>query len=212
MGQYLPEINGNLDNIVQDVKCDYDKYCKFAHLATFPDMAQEPVIELDSSGLINYMNKAARNILPEFKAGQAYNEDHPFFKGLSNIIDGLKNNSHNSTNRKLALNNIPFKQNIFYVPELDTVRIVTYDLTEEKQMLESAKENLERFQTLFNGIQDAIFVINPIPDLLNGRIIEVNDAASEMLNYSRFEFLQLKTEDLFSPTIPDFPYFQIKKR
>lgn len=65
------------------------------------------------------------------------------------------------------------------------------DLTERKLVEDALKESKNRYQTLFNSASDAIFIHD-----MNGKILEVNDAACTLLKYPRNEFLKLRLEDL----------------
>jgi PAS domain S-box-containing protein len=55
---------------------------------------------------------------------------------------------------------------------------------------ESLLESEERYRTIFDGVQDAIFV-----ETKDGKILEVNDSACEMYGYKRDEFLTKTVSD-----------------
>ncbi|HEU4746850.1 MAG TPA: PAS domain S-box protein, partial [Anaerolineales bacterium] len=65
---------------------------------------------------------------------------------------------------------------------------------EHKQAEEALRESEEHYRTIFEGVQDAIFV-----ESLDGRILMVNQRACEMFGYSQAEFLTKTVADLFPP-------------
>jgi PAS domain S-box-containing protein len=81
-------------------------------------------------------------------------------------------------------------------------------------MKESARSlPLEYFSRLYNGITDAVFLAEYLPDGTPGSYVEVNDVACELLQYSRVELLQkspyvinrlaLQEPDVFATILAD---------
>lgn len=65
---------------------------------------------------------------------------------------------------------------------------------ERKQAEEALRESEEHYRTIFEGVQDAIFV-----ESLDGKILMVNQRACEMFGYSQAEFLTKTVADLIPP-------------
>ncbi|MCF6248720.1 MAG: PAS domain S-box protein [Desulfobacula sp.] len=76
---------------------------------------------------------------------------------------------------------------------------IATDVTAKKQAIEALIENEKRFRTLFNGIEDAIFV-HPFKDKGFSNFIEVNDVACKRYGYSRDEFKKLSSAILQAKT------------
>jgi diguanylate cyclase (GGDEF)-like protein/PAS domain S-box-containing protein len=70
---------------------------------------------------------------------------------------------------------------------------VAEDITERKRMEEALRESEEKYRELINGMNDTSWVID-----FNGKFIDVNDAAVEVLGYSREELLAMGPHDIDS--------------
>jgi PAS domain S-box-containing protein len=80
------------------------------------------------------------------------------------------------------------------------------DISERKQAEKNLLESESRYRTIFDGVQDAIFV-----ETKDGRILEVNNTACEMYGYKRDEFLQKTVSDFVLEGSPVFaPHLQQK--
>ncbi len=78
---------------------------------------------------------------------------------------------------------------------------ISRDVTEHKKGEEALRESEEKFRTIFNSINDAVF----IQDSETGAILDVNSTMCEMYGYTRKEVLQLKNQDL---SLGQSPYSQ----
>jgi PAS domain S-box-containing protein len=74
----------------------------------------------------------------------------------------------------------------------DALALARQQVEERKQAEEVLRESEERYRQLFEAESDAIFLI----DNEDGRILEVNNAASAMYGYSREELLTKRNVDL----------------
>ena len=71
-------------------------------------------------------------------------------------------------------------------------------ITERKQAEIAIRESEQRFRTLFEKANDAIFLENE-----SDEIIEANERACALLGYSREELLKMKVSDLQAPEVRD---------
>jgi len=69
---------------------------------------------------------------------------------------------------------------------------------ELKKAIQDISYNEEKFRTIFNSVNDTIF----IHSLINGKIIEINSTAEKMYGYSKDELLKLKIQDVSSGVSP----------
>ncbi len=76
---------------------------------------------------------------------------------------------------------------------------ISKDTTEMKLAEQSAKKNEERYRTLFENINDAVFVHEFTSRGLPGKFLEVNEIACSRLGYTREEFLKMTPADIDAP-------------
>ena len=84
--------------------------------------------------------------------------------------------------------------NLLGEPTVAGVVINSRDITDRMRAEDELRASEERLQSLFAGIDDAIFVHDQ-----EGRIIDCNDAACRRLGYSRDELLAMHTSDVDAP-------------
>src|SRR4030095_15447723 len=80
----------------------------------------------------------------------------------------------------------------------EVVKLVgtSIDITESKRAEEELRASEQRYRTLFEKANDAIFLENERDD-----IVEVNERACTLLGYSRDELLKMKVPDLQAPEV-----------
>ncbi|MBU0704962.1 MAG: PAS domain S-box protein [Chloroflexi bacterium] len=91
---------------------------------------------------------------------------------------------------------------IFEQGRVAQVVTVMRDVTERVRADKALQESKQRYQSIFDGVQDAIFV-----ESTSGEILDANARACEMFGYSHDEFLTKTVADLVPPEhfalIPD---------
>ncbi|MCB9078865.1 MAG: PAS domain S-box protein [Anaerolineaceae bacterium] len=68
---------------------------------------------------------------------------------------------------------------------------IARDITERKQVEWELRESEEKYRALVNGMRDTVWVIN-----FDGKFIDINSAAAEILGYSREELLTMGPVDI----------------
>jgi len=118
---------------------------EISHLASFPELNPNPIIELDTIGNVKYANPAARL---RFSDLMVMGGKHPFLLGLDTIIqDG---NTHLIT-RDVLIDDAWYEQVLSYVPSTQSYRLYSMEITERKQAVEElivSEDSLKRAQTL----------------------------------------------------------------
>jgi PAS domain S-box-containing protein len=83
-------------------------------------------------------------------------------------------------------------------------RFVAYDgliqdITEQRSAEDALRRSEQRYRLLFDSITDVLLVHRVGPDLMPGRLLEVNDVACRVFGLSRDELLALSPVDLEGP-------------
>lgn len=145
---------------------------------------------------------------------------------IENSVDGWKNLIHpDDVDRVLSqfykhINNKIYKYEIEYRVKtksgaykwmLDRGEIITdetgvatrtigilLDVTKRKTIEEALKNSEEKFRTLFNNVNDCIFLFEINKDNTLGNFIEVNSTAYKQLGYTRDELLNMSLKDIIS--------------
>ena len=108
-------------------------------LATFPRLAPNPVIESESAGELSYLNPAANRVFPDLSAQGV---SHPLLHGSVERIEALRQDKkQGETITESVIGKVTFELHIYYVQDIDIIRIYVVDITERKH----AEEELQRY-------------------------------------------------------------------
>ncbi len=186
-------------------------------LTLLSQYAQDAIIQMNSDGLITYWNKSAERLF-------GYTEKEMIDKNLHSIIvperyhkahkigfsKFKKSGQGAAINKILELEGIRKDGAEFPVElSLSAVRVkgewnaigIIRDITKRKKIEQKLRDSEEKLQTLFDNINDAIYVLD-----LKGNFIDVNATACKRLGYERREFLQMHVHDINAPElIAEYP-------
>jgi len=111
---------------------------KIKHLASFPQLNPNPVIELDANGKVIYSNIATMKALEQLNASK---EIHLFLPDdFTQILKELDSADIKEYSREVRIKESFFIETLLVVPELRVVRIYAHDITG----LKSAEEALQK--------------------------------------------------------------------
>lgn len=116
--------------ILRDITERKQSYERLIELASFPELSPYPIIEVDLSGQIHYLNpKAARSIPDIYDEGF----NHPFLAGLESIVRIFETEGKDFHVREVQVGGVHYEQVLHYVKETQRIRIYTHDVTDLKQ-------------------------------------------------------------------------------
>ncbi|MBE9223278.1 EAL domain-containing protein [Cyanobacterium stanieri LEGE 03274] len=165
---------------------------ELSKLASFPEWSPNPIVEVDWSGRITYLNPAAVTKFPGLRLNET-NYDHPVLEGL---VKGIKKNS-GSTNlfvREVKIKNQVFEQYIHYLSEQKLVRSYIFDFTGRKITATQVNESEQRYKTVLNQIREGIFLV----DASTKKVLEANSALANLLGYRLDDLHSLSLNNLLS--------------
>ena len=109
-------------------------------LASFPELLPSPIIEIDLSGIITYLNPAALLNFPDIKQAKYR---HPIVEGL---IDAVQQKKKELFVREIKVDKAIYEQSVYYIAESRLIRSYLVDITQRQRKeaeLRKYKEQLE---------------------------------------------------------------------
>lgn len=115
---------------------------KLAWLASFPELNPNPVVEIDFSGRVHYLNPAAKKILPDL---QQLGGRHPLLADLVCIRNSFARGGKKTVDREIQNGDYWFQQIFQYVPSIRRIRIYSIDITERRQAEQALEYSEQRY-------------------------------------------------------------------
>jgi len=159
---------------------------KHRHLASFPQLNPNPVIETDRSGRITYFNPVIQKILDGL--GMDKNDAHVFLPDdFDDIVQQLQEKPESTIHREVVIKDRVFSLTVHFAPQFNVARIYAYDDTERKQAEDALRRAKEDWEKTFNTVPDMIAILDD-----HHRIVRANRAMAARLGMSSDECLGMK--------------------
>ena len=110
-------------------------------IASFPLMNPNPIVEVDASGQMTFCNPAAKQLLENAGYDRDMNPLIPH--DMPEILKDLRNEKTDQFYREIEINGSFFEELVCLVPQLQTVRIYSMDMTRRKHAEEALKASEE---------------------------------------------------------------------
>jgi len=123
-------------------------------LASFPEMVPNPILEIDLSGVITYLNPAA---LMQFPNIQEVGLEHPMLAGLLTLVETVQGAQKKFFVREVRVDEQIFEQSVHYISESDLIRSYVTDVTQRKRAEEQLRQQAQR-EAIINRIVQAMRV------------------------------------------------------
>lgn len=104
---------------------------ELARLASFAEQNPNPIIELDPTGHVTYLNAAAAQQFPDLSS---LGPRHPFLQGLGSVVSALQGGRETLFVREVTLGTRVYEQHLSHLQEDGRLRIYMADITERKHV------------------------------------------------------------------------------
>jgi PAS domain S-box-containing protein len=136
------QIVGTL-NSGEDITKNKEMEKILAHLASFPKLNPNPIVEVDFNGSLHYLNPAAQQL---FSKAQTKDVPREWLADLGSITPNVQSQNKISSEREIQINGNWYHQSFHVIPGLDRIRIYSLDITERKRAEEALRESEERLK------------------------------------------------------------------
>ncbi len=155
---YDERLIGKLEHKVSELENEVNRRKKSeertSHLASFPQLDINPILEINLSGEIIFHNNAASNVLEKFGLKEDLNIFVP--ENINEIISDSKTGKGVSFFCNVKIGNLIFEENIHYVSEFNVLRVYTRDVTKHKQADLEVKQGIGKLKMTVDGAINAL--------------------------------------------------------
>jgi signal transduction histidine kinase/pSer/pThr/pTyr-binding forkhead associated (FHA) protein len=145
-------------------------------LASFPELTPYPILEIDLSGIVTYLNPSAVMQFPDISDIGVL---HPMLQGLLPMAKPAQPGHRNFFVREVEMGDRVFEQSVHYIAESDLVRSYVADITERKRAEEQLRHQAQR-EAIINRIVQAMrgtMVTAEVLQITVGLLLEALEAS-----------------------------------
>jgi signal transduction histidine kinase/pSer/pThr/pTyr-binding forkhead associated (FHA) protein len=145
-------------------------------LASFPELTPNPILEIDMSGIVTYLNP---NAVLQFPDISEKGLEHPVLQGLLPIADVNPKAERIFFVREVEWGDQVFEQVVHYIAESDLIRSYITDITERKRAEEQLRQQAQR-EAIINRIVQAMrgtIVTAEVLEITVGLLLEALEAS-----------------------------------
>ena len=186
----------NLGNTIHEQRRSVTKMKKekiearIARLASFPELNPNPIVEVDLTGQVQYLNPSAESLFPDLRSKGS---DHPWIADFEELTALGQQYPPKSYLREKRFGSSWYQQVVHYSPEWGRIRIYGYDITNQKQAEDLISQSEERYRKLFEDDLTGDFLAT-----LEGMILDCNPSFVKMFGFAgKEEALNANFLDLF---------------
>jgi PAS domain S-box-containing protein len=177
------------------------------HLASFPQLNPNPVLEANASGEIIFFNPATQAILDTL--GMDKGDAKAFSpEDLGDILEDWDKTSVTTFHREVLVADRIFDETVHLVPQFNVVRIYGRDITDRKRAEEALQESEEKFRILFESMAEGVALHEMVRDdtgkAVDYRILHVNPAYAQQTGIPRERANNALASELYEGGAPPY--------
>ncbi len=176
------------------------------HLSSFPALNPNPVVEVNASGAITFVNPSAVAALERLGWGD---DASPFLPAdMASILEALAEGHESGFLREVHLGEAIFAESIQVIPPSSVVRIYAFDITQRVRAENALRASEEKYRLLFHNMSEGFALYELLYDeeghAVDWRVLEVNDAYERHTGVPRDLIAGKRISELFPAAIPEY--------
>jgi PAS domain S-box-containing protein len=177
-GQFSARLNRERDvaeGSIVDITTQHESDEKIRHIASFPQLNPDLILEVDLSGTVLFANPGMNNALIRMGLSD------PLIFIPSGCLDQLNRARPSGMvqwKKEITIDGRSFGETLYYAPEFDALRIYASDITERRDAELALRQSEERFRLLIQNASDLIRILDP-----DRRILFESPSSERILGY-----------------------------
>ncbi|HLO14614.1 MAG TPA: PAS domain S-box protein, partial [Anaerolineales bacterium] len=204
----MPDKDSEITSELADLTERKRHEAELEHLASFPRLNPNPVLELGATGKVIFCNRAAEEVLKSVDCSKSANPFIP--KHLQEILQALKQKKAVQFTREIKIGDVFFEENISLVPQLNVVRIYAMDITTRKRAEEKLRASRRQFYSLYFNMAEGVALHDLVYDdrgtTVNYRLVDINPSYEKILHLRRDEVIGRLATEAYGVSAP--PYLE----
>lgn len=156
---------------------------ELAYLSSFPMLSQNPIVEADMAGAIQFMNPAAERLFPDLRILE---RQHPWFMDWEAIKTIFLADKTDEMTREIRIGDRWFGQAFYFIEDTGKIRIYGREITQRKKAHDALEESEERYRFLVESSPDGVIVFR------EERILYANEVALGIFGAGTLEEMQTR--------------------
>jgi len=149
-----------------------------SQLASFPELNPNPVLEIDSTGRLLYLNPAARTLFPDL---EPLGVQHSWFQDWNSLVASVEDGLEDSETREVSIGDDWYEQRIYRNRKKKSLRFYGFKVTERKRMENALQESELRVRAVVDDLPVGVWFADE-----SGKILYGNAAGRKIWTGARY--------------------------